>query len=646
MRPRDRISIAIGGAALVVAVLAIGGALRWTQAVIAGLVGLALVMQIGSRRRLDQRSPLVVLLGVAIALTAIQLIPLPAGVLDALDHRGNELRNDGAALAGTAPWHVISLDPPGTIAALAFLVTLLGVALLGLRIASSERGRYLVLAAVAVTCGVAAAVTGVHTLLHADRLYGIYRPLHAVPPILGPLLNTNHLGGLMAIGAVIAVGLAFYQRQVVQLRVLWVVIAIGCSATAMASLSRGATLGMALGVATLIALFAAGRIATVNDGGTRRHHALIAEVPITIVIAAGLAVAVYTSAGKVADQLENTSLAELNHPLSKYEAWRSAFQLVDESPWVGIGRGAIEPVFTRVHAPSAYVTFSHLENEYIQAIVEWGVPGAVLIGLALAWCIAHGGAALARRPARGRGDRRVRRDPVPEQRRLRDRAVRRRGAGRADRDHAARRAAARVARGRRPVRARRDGARAGRRRRRAGAAGVAQRAGRPRPAVRRPRDRGRRARRAARGHGAPPARLPGLRRGRRGDGPHRRSAGRPVPEPRADAAPQPPRPAPARRAHADRERPALAGRAGVLARDARHAVAQPPGGRDRDPVAGGRARGQRAPGRRRRDRADPARARRSAARRRRRALAGARDRGPAPRPGGDRSAVPVGAAAR
>ncbi|HEX3760644.1 MAG TPA: hypothetical protein VHW23_18140, partial [Kofleriaceae bacterium] len=244
MRPRDRISLAIGGVALLISVLAIGGALRWTQAVVAGLIALALVMQIGSRRRLDHVSPLLVLIGLAAALTALQLIPLPDGLLAALDPRGIELRHDGAALAQTSPWPAISLDPAGTLRALAFLVTLLGVAVLGLRVASSERGRYLVLAAVAVTCGLAAAVTGVHTLLNADSLYGIYRPQHAAPPILGPLLNANHLGGLMAIGAVLAVGLAFYQRQVVQLRVLWVVIAIGCSATAMASLSRGATLGL------------------------------------------------------------------------------------------------------------------------------------------------------------------------------------------------------------------------------------------------------------------------------------------------------------------------------------------------------------------------------------------------------------------
>jgi O-antigen ligase len=391
VRPRDRISLVIGAAALGASVLAIGGALRAIQALVAALVALALAMQLGSRRRLDHTSPLVVLLGIAVALTAVQLIPLPDGVLAALDAPGHELRSDGAALAGTSPWPAISLDPASTLRALAILVTLLGVALLGLRIASSERGRYLVLAGVAVACGLAAAVTGLHTLFNATSLYGLYEPRHATPTILGPLLNPNHLGSLTAIGAVLAIGLVFYQRQAAQLRVLWVVIAISCSATTMATLSRGATLALGLGVVTTIALLVAGRLRAASDGDSRPRRALINEVPITIVIAFGLAVAVYTSAGKVADQLESTSLVELSQPLSKYAAWKSSLQLVDEAPWLGIGRGALEPAFTRVHEPSAYVTFSHLENEYIQAVVEWGIPGAILLGLSLAWCIVIAG---------------------------------------------------------------------------------------------------------------------------------------------------------------------------------------------------------------------------------------------------------------
>jgi O-antigen ligase len=386
-RPRDRISLAIGGAALVGSVLAIGGALRWTQAVIAALIALALAVQLGSRRRLAHTSPLVALLGIAIVLTLVQLIPLPDGLLDALSRRGNELRTDGAALAETAPWRAISLDPAGTLRGLAFLVILLGVALLGLRIASSERGRYLVLAGVAVTCGLAAAVTGLHTLLNAGSLYGVYVPRHATPSLVGPLLNPNHLGGLMAIGAVLAIGLTFYQRQATQLRVLWIVIAIGCSATALVSGSRGATLALGIGIATAIAFLVAGRLRASGAHGSRQRRALPNEVPIAVVIASGLGLAVYTSAGKVADQLADTSLFELHQPLSKYEAWKSSVRLIEDAPWVGIGRGAVEPAFTRVHDASAYATFSHLENEYLQAVVEWGVPGAIVLGLGLAWCV-------------------------------------------------------------------------------------------------------------------------------------------------------------------------------------------------------------------------------------------------------------------
>src|SRR5262249_49354127 len=54
-------------------------------------------------------------------------------------------------------------------------------------------------------------------------------------------------------------------------------------------------------------------------------------------------------------------------------------------PWVGVGRGALEPAFTRVHPASAFVTFSHLENEYVQAVVEWGIPGALILAVPLAW---------------------------------------------------------------------------------------------------------------------------------------------------------------------------------------------------------------------------------------------------------------------
>lgn len=383
-RPRDRISVAIGAVALATSVLAVGSVFRWTQAVVAILVAAALAFQVSSRRKLDRLSPVVLLLGLATAFTALQLVPLPHALLDALDPAGTALRTDGAALAHTSPWPCISLDPAGTLRALEFFVVLIGVAVLSLRIAHSARGRFVLIAGVAITCGLAALVTGLHTIVSATSLYGLYEPVHAEPPVLGPLLNPNHLGCLMAFGATLSIGLTFHEKQTAAWRALWVVIAVGCSLIAMASESRGAVISLALGVTLTSGILIGRRLGDVAADGARRTFK---QLPIAFVMAVGLALAVYVSAGDVVDQLDRTSTAEIDHPASKFAAWKSSVALVAETPWVGVGRGAVEPTMTRVFDASAFHTYSHLENEYVSAIVEWGVPAALALALGFGWCL-------------------------------------------------------------------------------------------------------------------------------------------------------------------------------------------------------------------------------------------------------------------
>jgi O-antigen ligase len=383
VRARDRIALAFGGAALLTSVLGVGGAVREVQVAVAVLVATALAISVPARRKLDRPSPLVVLLAAGAVLTALQLVPLPTGLLYALDGVGTTLRDNGAALAKTSPWRAISLDPSGTLRALTYFVVLIGVALIALRFSVTERGRYLLLAAVALTCGLAAIVNGIHVLLGADSLYGIYRPSH-VGGVAGPLLNPNHMGGLMAIGAVLSAGLAFYTQQPTQLRVAWVVNVIGCAVALAASLSRGAMVGLLIGLMVVTSVILAGHVSR----GRRRHWRLHQDLPIALVVGFGIALALYASAGNVVQQLGDTSLTELNQPISKYEAWKSSFTLVRQSPWVGVGRGAVEVNLTRVHPGSGHFTFSHLENEYLSAVVEWGVVGAAVMALAFAWCAA------------------------------------------------------------------------------------------------------------------------------------------------------------------------------------------------------------------------------------------------------------------
>lgn len=386
MRTRERYTYALGAAALLVAVLGVGGAPRPVLAAVGALVTAALALQVTSRRR-GRPSPLAFVIAAALGLTALQLLPLPGGLAIALDPVGQELHRDGAQLLGDeAGWSPLSRDPAGTRYGLAYLLVLGGAALIALRIASGERGRFALMGAVAATGGLAAVVTALHELAGATALYGIYRPDFASPVLLGPLLNPNHLGCLFAMSAVAAAGLVMHPRQPAAARSGWALCAAVTVAATLLTLSRGATLALIAGGFMLGAVLLGQRMRGRDDrAATSPPRLTVNALAIGIVAMCGLALVVYSSGRGVSEQLRETTGKEWSQPGSKYMAWRSAGHLVAEVPWLGVGRGAFESSFTRIHPASGKVTFSHPENEYVQAVVEWGLPGALLLAGLVGW---------------------------------------------------------------------------------------------------------------------------------------------------------------------------------------------------------------------------------------------------------------------
>jgi O-Antigen ligase len=358
--------------------------MRWAQAIVALLVAIALVPHFFARSAFERSSPLVVLLGAAAALTMLQLIPLPPSVLERLNATGQGLREDGAQLLDLAPWSAITLDAPATLRALGFFFLLLGIAVVCLRIATTERGRYRLVAAVTVVCALAAVVTVAHKILGLQMLYGVYDP-RATPAIIGPLLNENHLGGLMAIGATSAAGLVMYRRQRSWLRVTWLIVVGLCGVVTMLSQSRGATLALLAGMFVTAALLLGQRFAGSEAARRRRGSFITSSLPIGVVAASAIVIVVYSSAGGTQQEFDKTSLREVDAPTSKFAAWKSSSKLVEEAPWFGVGRGAMETSFTRVHASSGFVTFSHLENEYLQTPVDYGIAGTIILGAFTLW---------------------------------------------------------------------------------------------------------------------------------------------------------------------------------------------------------------------------------------------------------------------
>lgn len=381
MRARDRLTAAFGLLALLTATLAIGGGNRYVVVILALIAVAVSVTQSGSRRRLDGTSPLLVVLGAAVVLTALQLVPLPAGIREALGGTGHDLLVDGQALLGDASsLRPLSLDPAATLVELAKFCTYFLIGWMALRAASSDRGRARLLAAVAGTAGLVALIAIAHELLGATTLYAIYTPEHATPVVMAPLLNANHLACLMGLGAILAGGLALHERSVPGYRVVWVAVTLACLGVLLATRSRGGVIGFGAGAIVTSVMVVLQRLRSSGEGG--RRDVLRIAVPAAVTVLCTLVLIVSIGGGKVQSELANTQLDELTDPRSKYAAWESSLELVKEAPILGIGRGAFETSFTRVHPHSARVTFSHVENEYLQALIDWGVVGALAFAIA------------------------------------------------------------------------------------------------------------------------------------------------------------------------------------------------------------------------------------------------------------------------
>jgi tetratricopeptide (TPR) repeat protein len=384
LRLRDPLSRAAVLVTVLAAVFTVGGAARWALAIIAVPAVIGVLLQLSSRRGFERVPPLLAMLSLALALTAIQIIPWPRAVLSALNPTGAQLVDAGRdtlqqpALA----WAPLSLDPAMTWRELFKLAIYVAVAWSTLRLVASSRGRFLAIAGVAAVAGLAALVGGVHEVLGLTSLYGLYLPHEATPTIMGPLLNPNTFASLLVVGSLLSAGLALHGPQPSWHRVAWAGNSAGTLAVALLTLSRGAAVAVvAGGLAMVFLLLRQGRERKPGAAG----ESLRVTVPAVVVMICAFTLVVTLSGTQVTEQLADTDAGEWSDPLSKYAAWSSATTLIEESPWIGTGRGAFEAPFTRVHPPSGLGTFSHLENEYLQAVVDWGIPGSIGLGLLLVW---------------------------------------------------------------------------------------------------------------------------------------------------------------------------------------------------------------------------------------------------------------------
>ena len=374
----------------------LGGSARFDAVQIAALRPLAALFLIPalyflSRASIEDSKTPLVLMGLLVLWTALQLVPLPPSVWQALPGRDTIAQLD-TAIGAADSWRPIAWVPMrGWNALFAMIVPVTG-ALLVAALRPQVRTILLVLAAL----GAASAIAGMLQMLSgSDSPLYLYRFTNSGSPV-GLFANENHASVFAALVLVLIARAGFAHRGRGRSRILDILLAGAFLIVLMGALISGSRAGLGLTLLALVACAAMGWLWIAQPAmGTARTGLAgkIAARPQLLLIAAAVAIAGLLYALFQFDRVPGAAHA---FEQSAFEdlRWKIApilWEMMMQHWLVGTGFGSFDAVYL-IYEPTqlqndAYLNQAH--NDWAQLVIEGGVP-AILLLLALARWVAFG----------------------------------------------------------------------------------------------------------------------------------------------------------------------------------------------------------------------------------------------------------------
>jgi hypothetical protein len=360
------LSWAIGALALM-APLAIGGAHATTQVLLSlgALLLAAAYAGLAEPERALSRVALFWPALIAVAFTALQLLPLPASLVELLSPAAHELRGDTGG-GGLMP---LTVDVPATWLALARGFACFGLLLVVSAQARSHRNARPILVALVATGALVASITLLQRAVGAQKILGFYQP-ESTPGggFFGPFVSANHAASLLGLSSLIALGLALDSNGGKRLAF------IGCSALSgtvvFYTASRMGAVGYAVGLLMLTSVVLVRRL-----GWATGVFTAVALMAVTS------GVALWAADGLRSRLMPSSP--EVLYENQKLRGWKDAASMTLAYRWTGVGRGAFEAPAAAFRQDDEGVRLPYPENLGLQMSSEWGVPVTLLLlGLA------------------------------------------------------------------------------------------------------------------------------------------------------------------------------------------------------------------------------------------------------------------------
>jgi O-antigen ligase len=309
-------------------------------------------------------------------LTLAQLAPLPPALWQALP--GRTFLAEAASMSGEPqPWRPWSITPGATWNAASSLIVPFVTLLLLSSLKEAERH----LVPHFLLAFVAASMTVGMLQFSSIRIDNIFVN-ETIGTVSGPFANRNHFALLLSIGCVLAPAWAVAKRR----KLLWrASLAAGLVLLFLLTiLVTGSRAGLALAIAAvLLGLLLSGPAIRRALAHYPRwtFPALIAGILGVI----GLCVLLSILAGRAAS-IDRMFAMDQGQDM-RVRALPVVLEMIREYFPAGTGLGTFDPVF-RMHEPSSLLKptyFNHAHNDYLEVVLTAGLPGLLLLALAIGW---------------------------------------------------------------------------------------------------------------------------------------------------------------------------------------------------------------------------------------------------------------------
>jgi tetratricopeptide (TPR) repeat protein len=356
----------LGGATLIgllvlMIPLARGGVDLWTEAA-AVLLAVGAAALVADDAASVPRSALALL--TVVALILLQVLPVPALVHRLSPGAGRIFETSLAPLGLYPAARPLSLDPAASARELGKAIACLATFFTSFAVSSTHRRKRRLL----LSLGFSGFVLSAAVLGLALTGAGTFVAPHF------PFVNRNHLAAALNLSLFVAVGLALEAHG--QRRVLWLLgVATSCMVLVL-TLSRGGLFALVFGLSLFAGWFA-------RSHRSDEHRFAPVRLGLAVVtVCLAVAAAAYLGLEPLLAKLETVQAGASD---VRWQLLRPAAQVLRDFPLAGVGRGAFPDVFAGYQLESATYEFTHVENEWLQALLDLGIVGGALLIGTFAW---------------------------------------------------------------------------------------------------------------------------------------------------------------------------------------------------------------------------------------------------------------------